>query len=171
MRHILWFLVGIGFALVIGTVSLPEQSSAETLSPASGVIATSTIISLTNGDRISLGLPALRADAALEAAAQMKADNMAAQGYFAHNTPDGKNPWYWFKKAGYAFLYAGENLAIRFSTPAAIEKAWMASPGHRRNIVNGNYSDIGVGIAYGTYQGSATAFVVELFGSRSVLAY
>ena len=164
MRGIPWFLFG--FVLVLFTFSLPQISSAQAQQN-SDSIATSTIISLTNADRISSGLPSLHSNVTLEAAAQMKAEDMAAKGYFAHTAPDGKTPWYWVARAGYSFSYAGENLAVYFSKSEQIEKAWMNSPSHKKNIVSNNYSDIGVGIAYGTYNGIATAFVVEFFGSPS----
>jgi hypothetical protein len=94
----------------------------------------------------------------------MKANDMATKGYFAHTSPEGLSPWYWFKQAGYDFVYAGENLAVNFSDSAEVDKAWMNSPGHRDNILNTKYTEVGIATANGMYQGRPTTFVVQEFG-------
>lgn len=132
-----------------------------------GVLAT-----LTNKDRANAGIPALMEDQHLARAAQMKAEDMAAKGYFAHVDPEGRQPWYWFEKAGYDYAYAGENLAVNFSDSEDVEKAWMNSPTHHANIVKSQYTRIGIGVAQGTYQGKETTFVVQFFATpRAVAAY
>ena len=103
----------------------------------------------------------------LEKAAQLKANDMANKGYFAHNSPEGHTPWYFFEIVGYNFSFAGENLAVNFADSVDVNQAWMNSPGHRQNIMNGNFSEIGIAIAQGIYQGKETIFVVELFGRPS----
>lgn len=105
----------------------------------------------------------------LTEAAQLKANDMAEKGYFSHNTPEGKSPWYWFNRVGYAYQYAGENLAIDFVDSKDVTNAWMSSPGHRANILNSNYKEIGVATAVGTYQGRETTFVVQMFGTPQPL--
>jgi uncharacterized protein YkwD len=102
----------------------------------------------------------------LSTAAQKKADDMMAKHYFSHVSPSGIAPWHRFAESGYAYIYAGENLAMDFYTPANLEDAWMASPTHRANILNGKYKDIGFGIVQGTYQGKPAIFVVEFFGTK-----
>jgi hypothetical protein len=132
-----------------------------------GVLAT-----LTNKDRAENGIPALIEDTHLSQAAQMKADDMAAKGYFAHVDPEGRQPWYWFDKAGYDYTYAGENLAVNFTDSEDVEEAWMNSPTHHANIVKEQYTRIGIGVAQGTYQGKDTTFVVQFFATpRAVAAY
>jgi hypothetical protein len=101
----------------------------------------------------------------LDAAAQAKAEDMAAKGYFSHVGPTGEEPWAWIERAGYDYVYAGENLAVRFSDSKDVVNAWMASPTHRANIVKPQYREIGVGIADGMYKGSPATFVVQYFGS------
>lgn len=101
----------------------------------------------------------------LEEAARLKAEDMAKNGYFAHTSPDGKTPWYWLDKASYVFKYAGENLAINFTDSEETHKAWLASELHRANIMNEKFSEIGVGMAKGIYQGRPTVFVAEFFGT------
>jgi uncharacterized protein YkwD len=125
------------------------------------------LVDLANGDRAKSNLHTLRMNPVLVAAAQAKANDMAAKSYFSHVSPEGVDPWHWFKKAGYAFDYAGENLAIDFSDSVDVEKAWMNSPSHRDNILSPNFTEIGIATAQGTYQGRSTTFVVQVFGSPS----
>jgi len=101
----------------------------------------------------------------LEEAARLKAEDMVKNGYFSHNSPDGKTPWYWLDRTGYAFKYAGENLAVNFTDSEETHKAWLASESHRENIMNEKFSEIGVAVASGIYQGRPTTFVVEFFGT------
>lgn len=128
-------------------------------------ILPAVIVELTNEERDDDALGSLRRSATLDEAARLKAEDMAAKGYFAHYAPDGTSPWYWFDEAGYAFIHAGENLAVHFTDSDEVVEAWMDSPGHRANIMNGNYTEIGVGTAEGEYNGYPTVFVVQLFGT------
>jgi hypothetical protein len=89
---------------------------------------------------------------------------MATKGYFAHTSPEGVTPWYWFAKAGYKFIYAGENLAVNYNQSQTVETAWLNSPTHRANIMNENFTEMGVATAVGEYNGAPATFVVELFG-------
>lgn len=130
-------------------------------------VVSSVLVDLTNNDRAAEGLHGLAVNPTLVAAAQAKADDMARHGYFAHNSPDGKTPWYWLAEAGYQFLYAGENLAVFFGDSADVERAWMNSPAHRANIMNGNFTEVGIATAEGVYQGQSTVFVVQMFGTPS----
>ncbi|MBI2030117.1 hypothetical protein HYT05_00680 [Candidatus Kaiserbacteria bacterium] len=128
-------------------------------------VVSSVIADLTNGDRASHQLQTLKVNPVLVAAAQAKADDMAAKGYFAHTAPDGTDPWHWFEKVGYEYAYAGENLAIDFSDSLDVERAWMNSPTHRENILNEHFTEIGIAVAVGMYQGRMTTFVVQAFGT------
>ena len=133
-------------------------------------VVPSILVELANGDRQSTALHPLVPNAALQAAAQEKANDMAIKGYFAHTSPEGITPWYWFERVGYTFSYAGENLAVNFSDSKDVDSAWMNSPGHRANILNKNFTEIGIATARGMYQGRETTFVVQVFGrpARSV---
>ena len=119
---------------------------------------------LTNQDRAANGVGQLVENPLLDQAAQEKAADMAAKGYFAHVAPDGKTPWYWLNRVGYDYTYAGENLAVNFTDSTDVENAWMHSPTHRANIVKGSYTEIGIGTAQGMYEGQETTFVVQFFG-------
>lgn len=127
-------------------------------------IISSVLVDLTNGDREANQVQPLVVSPVLALAAQKKADDMAIKGYFSHTSPEGLNPWHWFAVAGYNFSYAGENLAIDFSDSKDVEKAWMDSLKHRDNILNGNFTEIGIATTKGFYQGRETIFVVQMFG-------
>lgn len=123
------------------------------------------LTSLTNDIRVDNSVPTLKVNPLLEKAAQMKADDMASRGYFAHNTPDGKTPWYFLEQVGYKYSYAGENLAVNFFESPDVSRAWMNSPSHRANIVKGDYTEIGIAVASGVYEDKHTVFVVQFFGT------
>ena len=124
----------------------------------------SVLDDLTNQNRQSQNLAVLTVSPLLNEAAQLKADDMASKGYFAHTSPDGKAPWYWFKQVGYNYSYAGENLAIDFTDSEDVAVAWMNSPEHRANILKDQYTEVGTAVATGTYQGNPTIFVAQEFG-------
>lgn len=122
------------------------------------------LVDLANEDRSEAGVPPLRMNEKLQRAAQMKADHMAQHGYFAHFSPTGESPWKWIREAGYNYRYAGENLAVNFSDSQDVERAWMNSPKHRENILEHNFTEVGIAIARGEYKGQETVFVVQMFG-------
>jgi hypothetical protein len=132
--------------------------------PFIAAVVGSDIVALTNDQRALSGVVQLRSNDRLTAAAQAKASDMAAKGYFAHVGPDGKEPWGWIAGAGYDYQYAGENLAVRFVDSKDVVDAWMASPSHRRNVVKSAYTEIGVGVAQGMYEGRPATYVVQYFG-------
>lgn len=127
------------------------------------------LVVLTNQDRALQGLTGVTEDTLLDSAAQAAAEDMAANGYFAHVSPDGKDPWYWLDQVGYKYSYAGENLAVNFTDSANVESAWMESPTHRANIVKREYTRVGFGTANGVYEGQETTFVVEFFAAPAAV--
>lgn len=135
-----------------------------------GAVLPAVVTSLTNEERVAVSAPVLARSVLLDLAAQQKAEHMAAEGYFAHYSPGGISPWFWFDQAGYTYVHAGENLAVHFSDSDEVVEAWMNSPTHRANIVNSNYTEIGIGIARGTYEGYNTVFVVQMFGTPGLPA-
>lgn len=133
-------------------------------------ILPAVIVEMTNEERAAGALGSVRRSAILDRAATLKAQDMATKQYFSHNSPSGVTPWYWFGQAGYTFVHAGENLAIHFTDSGDVVEAWMESPTHRANIMNGNYTEIGVGTAEGEYEGFKTVYVVQLFGTPAAAA-
>ncbi len=158
-------LVVAAIILVFGTGTLLLQKTIIEKTNYLAAVISSAIVDLTNSDRQTNSLQELAVNPLLERGAQMKADDMAAKGYFAHTSPEGLTPWYWFKQTGYNFVYAGENLAVRFNDSVDVERAWMNSPGHRANILNTHFTEIGVGVAQGTFEGQTVVFVVQEFGA------
>jgi len=140
-----------------GFLGIPE-AMASSITPAN-------IIQLTNQQRAAAGLNTLNTNAKLAAAAQAKANNMFELQYWDHYGPNGETPWMFISAAGYAYVYAGENLAKGFSTAEGVHEAWMASTTHRENIMSVNYKDIGVAVVQGELLGKQTILVVQMFGN------
>jgi len=130
-----------------------------------GTVLPAVVVNLTNEQRAGQAAAPLVRNTLLDEAARLKAEHMANNGYFAHYSPEGVSPWYWFEQVNYTYAHAGENLAIHFTDSSAVVDAWMKSPTHRANIVNNTYTEIGVGTAKGIYDGYSTVFVVQLFGT------
>jgi uncharacterized protein YkwD len=119
------------------------------------------LLDSTNSQRISNGLGALALNGTLDNAAQAKANDMAARDYWSHNTPDGQTPWTFMDAAGYHYQLAGENLAYGFASAQDTLTGWMNSPGHRANILNGGYTEVGFGyINIANYQGTGPETLV-----------
>jgi hypothetical protein len=154
------FMVLLSFALanLQATLWLNIDWMVSTILPA-------VIVAETNDERADESVGALRRSAVLDRAAQLKAEHMAEEGYFSHYSPSGVSPWHWFRVANYPFVHAGENLAVHFNDSREVVRAWMDSPTHRANIVNGNFTEIGIGVAEGRFEGYNTVFVVQLFGT------
>ena len=123
------------------------------------------VIRYVNEARNNNGLKELRVSEKLTAVATAKVNDMVAHNYFAHTSPAGLTPWHWFEKIGYDYKYAGENLAINFTTAEAQQVAWMNSPTHRKNILNENYHEIGVAVAAGEVNGTLGIIAVQEFGT------
>ena len=104
-----------------------------------------------NAERASAGLPALAADAGLVTIARIRSSDMAAKGYFSHTSPEGQSAFSLLDQWGIPYSWAGENLARNNyplgDTVAVAVRDLMASPPHRDNILNPNYTRVGVGYA------------------------
>ncbi len=124
------------------------------------------LIDLTNTSRAQNGLADLTENSKLTSAAFAKANDMLSNDYFAHTSPSGKTPWDFIKAVGYNYTYAGENLAIGYTDDQELHKAWIDSPTHRANIVNGNFREIGIAVVSGEYDGAETTVVVQMFGAQ-----
>ncbi|MEI6400104.1 MAG: CAP domain-containing protein [bacterium] len=123
------------------------------------------IISATNRERVSHGLSPLKESLNLDNSAEFKANDMLVRQYFEHQSPDGKGVSDLVENQGYEYIMIGENLALgNFENSDAVVTAWMNSPGHRANILNFRYTEIGVGIVKGNYHGNEVWFAVQHFG-------
>lgn len=124
-------------------------------------ISPQSLLQETNIQRAQHGRSALVLNNKLAAAAQAKANDMAARNYWSHTTPDGVEPWQFIVDAGYSYRAAGENLAYGFDSSSATVAGWMNSPGHRTNILNSDYQEVGFGIANAAnYQGRGPQTIV-----------
>ncbi|HET7627231.1 MAG TPA: LysM peptidoglycan-binding domain-containing protein [Bacillales bacterium] len=112
------------------------------------------VVELTNKERTSRGLPALKVSAKLSKMARIKAADMRDNHYFSHTSPTYGSPFEMMKKFGISYTYAGENIAAGQPTPQEVVNAWMNSSGHRANILNSHYTYIGVGYVKGGSYGS-----------------
>ena len=110
------------------------------------------VIRLVNEIRVQNGLKALTYDWELSRVARYKSQDMKDNNYFAHNSPVYGTPFQMIKNFGLTYRSAGENIAKGYSSPQAVVNGWMNSSGHRANILNANYTHIGVGyVASGNY--------------------
>ena len=135
-------------------------------------VTSDTLLDLVNDARKSESLTPLKIDAKLNLAAYQKAQDMFDNQYFAHYSPIGKSPWYWFNQVGYQYQYAGENLAIHFFDSAEVHEAWMNSASHRANILNPHYQEMGLAVVTGNFDGQETSVIVQLFGTpRQLVEY
>ena len=103
------------------------------------------VVQLTNEERSKHGLQPLQIDTEVSKVAREKSRDMAANNYFAHNSPTYGSPFDMMKQFGVDYRTAGENIAKGQRTPQQVVNAWMNSEGHRANILNGNFTHIGVG--------------------------
>lgn len=110
------------------------------------------VIRLVNVLRGQYGLTPLTENWELSRVARYKSQDMHDQGYFDHTSPTYGSPFTMIKNFGIPYRSAGENIAMGYSTPQAVVRDWMNSTGHRANILNGGFTQIGVGyVANGNY--------------------
>jgi hypothetical protein len=166
VRHFFWGILVVLFVQVtflsvgnniIGTFSNKLNQLANVVS--------SILVLETNNFRTTNTEKELIVSDVLTQAAQMKANDMAKREYFSHRGPDGEEPWTWFQKANYRYDYAGENLAVDFTESEDVTQGWINSATHKANLLNKNFTEIGVATAKGKYQGRDTIYVVQFFGT------
>jgi uncharacterized protein YkwD len=113
--------------------------------------ATDQVVSLVNQARAAAGCGPVTVNGALTAAAQAHSDDMGVNGYFSHTSRDGRTFDQRIRAAGYGGGYVGENIAQGQRSARAVHDAWMASAGHRRNILDCGFTAIGVGLHAATW--------------------
>lgn len=106
------------------------------------------IVELVNLRRKEAGLGPVKINVTLTACAQQYSQVQAAQGAINHTGPDGSNPGQRLTRCGYTWKHYGENLAAGYINADEVMTAWMNSPGHRKNIMNGKLKEIGIGFAH-----------------------
>ncbi|GAA3048218.1 hypothetical protein GCM10017562_07930 [Streptomyces roseofulvus] len=138
----------------------PDPGGGKQNDPGQGSAA-DQVISLVNAERAKAGCGPLTANATLTSAAQGHSDDMAARDFFDHTNPDGDGPGERVTAAGYPWTTYGENIAKGQTTPEQVMDAWMNSPGHRANILNCDFKEIGVGI-----HTDGGPYWTQVFGAR-----
>ena len=118
------------------------------------------MLALVNAERATAGCGAVRADEGLAGGARRHSADMRDRGYFSHTNPEGLSPFDRAAAAGVDHARA-ENIAAGQRDPAAVMAAWMASPGHRANILDCSLGSLGVGVA----TGAGGPFWTQLFGT------
>jgi uncharacterized protein YkwD len=123
------------------------------------------IVDLTNVERQKAGLAPLVVNPQLMQAAQIQSGNMARLGIMSHELPGTAQPTLTDRAAavGYNYTTLGENIAFNYPDADAVVAGWMASPGHRANILNGSFTEIGVSVAY---DAQGQPYYTQVFGSR-----
>lgn len=127
------------------TTTTPPTTSTPTTTTSDVNAFEQEVVKLTNAERTKAGLKALQTDDKLMAAAREKSQDMQSKQYFSHTSPTFGSPFDRMKALGITYKSAGENIAQGQRTPQEVVQAWMDSPGHRANILNANYTHIGVG--------------------------
>ncbi|AZQ32565.1 sigma-70 family RNA polymerase sigma factor [Streptomyces cyaneochromogenes] len=143
----------------------PKPTRTASSTPQSQPVPTDTVgqvVALVNKERSAAGCGPLAEDGLLNKAAQGHSEDMAARGFFDHTNPDGEDPGRRITEAGYRWSTYGENIAQGQQTPEAVMESWMNSPGHRANILNCSFKDIGVGI----HDGSGGPWWTQNFGAK-----
>jgi len=139
-----------------GSVAVtPENGSTQSDSVAAFA---QEVFRLTNEERVKNGLPEFTQTSLLNQAAAVRGQEQAT--LYSHTRPDGSKCFTVLNDFGISYSTAGENIAMGYTTPASVVNGWMNSSGHRANILNANFTSLGVGV----YQGSdGTFYWAQLF--------
>jgi len=128
--------------------STPKSTAKPTATPSQNPSsATARVVALVNSERSKVGCAALAVNAKLTKAAQSHSADMAANQTMSHSGSDGSSPGTRITRAGYTWSTYGENVAYGYATPESVMAGWMSSPGHKANILNCAFKEIGVGHA------------------------
>jgi len=148
-------------------ISAPPPLTGSLTDPG-GVLTINEVFQATNQHRAEHNADHLALNQALNQAAQAKLNDMFAQQYFEHVSPDGIAPADVATNAGYQYIRVGENLALgNYADSATVVQAWMDSPGHRANILSSGFTEIGIAVGQGQYEEHDTWLAVQTFGLPS----
>jgi len=142
----------------------PQPPSPPSPTPVDPATLEAAVVAGINAQRVAAGLPPLQSAPPLAAVAGERSDDMAQRGYFSHVSPTGETSISLLERRGVACSWCGENIAYNTypddQTVAVVLSSWMASPPHRDNILNPNFSRLGVGVALG---GSGLKYYTAVF--------
>ncbi|HYE23112.1 MAG TPA: CAP domain-containing protein [Candidatus Paceibacterota bacterium] len=170
VRDLLLIALAVG-VLAAGTL-IEAPASPEPAQPVElgASVRAASVFSLSNEERKAEGVAQLSLNPLIMRAAQLKAEDMAEEAYYAHVSPDGETPMHWLDQVGYKYQYVGENLTANIMDEESVVSAWMGSPGHRRNLLDPKFSHMGIGVAEGTYKGKPALFVVQMLATPKPVA-
>lgn len=132
--------------------SQPSSSAASSAKPSDTLTYEERVVELVNQERAKVGLKPLTMNLKLSDVARAKSQDMHDKNYFSHTSPTYGSPFDMMKQFGITYRTAGENIAMGYRTPEAVMEGWMNSPGHKANILNSSYTEIGVGyVSDGSY--------------------
>ncbi|WP_123558154.1 sigma-70 family RNA polymerase sigma factor [Kitasatospora cineracea] len=132
------------------TPAAPTANAASATAAKRSADLAQQVVDLVNSQRSQAGCGPVRSNAKLATAAQRHSEDMAARNFFDHTNPDGAGPQQRIDAAGYAWSGWGENIARGQKDAAAVMDSWMNSPGHRANILNCKFTELGVGVHLGS---------------------
>ncbi len=138
--------------------SQPPSGGPQAASP-NGIIQ--ALLALVNQERQQVGLSALVLDEQLNQAAQRQAEDLARRGSLSHRGTEGSTMQTRIEDAGYSWSAIGENIAMGQTSPQTVMDSWMGSSGHRQNILNPAFSELGVGYV----DGGDRKYWVQLFAT------
>jgi uncharacterized YkwD family protein len=133
---------------VIPTPTPQPSTGTNTSTGSENLTLEQQVAALVNSQRAARGLSPLSWNANLATLARIKSDDMASNNYFSHTSPTYGSPFDMLKSFGVSYTAAGENIASGQTTAQNVMDTWMNSPGHAANILNSNYTEIGVGYSY-----------------------
>ncbi len=140
-------------------INSPSETNIKTDLTAEG------IIEFTNRERVRNGKKPLTQNGFLSKSAAAKVQDMFERQYFEHISPNGEGVDDVVTEAGYKYIVVGENLALGFfGGDSGVVSAWMESPGHRANMLDGRFTEIGVAVVLGSYKGKRQWIAVQHFG-------
>lgn len=160
--------------LVAFALALPAHAGERTGADAGATdlvaeITPESILENLNRTRVEFDLPPFRRDFRLDDAAEDRMGDMIEMRYWSHRSPDGRAPFTWMKQRGYRYIRAAENLAAGFDTPSLLVESWLESPGHRANVLQPEFVDVGIAVLEGgTVRRSPGRSVVVLFGRELI---
>lgn len=166
-RRLAFWAAGAVVVKIISVAFLISVPLSAWLTPDILVEQSRKIIELTNKVRTGLALPSLTESSVLNQAAYNKAEDMLIKQYFSHTGPDNRKLSDWLVGVKYGFSVAGENLAMGFSSAEEVVNAWVASKTHYANIIDKDFTEIGVGMTTGMYEKYETIFVAQYFGASA----
>ncbi len=136
----------------------------KTISVEDSALSINGIVSFTNKERSKKQLPALKNNRSLNASAEKKLEDMFSNQYFEHQSPTGINVSDLIRNADYEYIVVGENLALgNFGGDQQVVTAWMNSPGHKANIMDPRFQEIGIAVGKGLYKGKEQWIAVQHF--------